>query len=497
MDRLPGALMERIDQVRAAMPAGQAVYLVGGAVRDALLGRETHDLDFVLGEDVLEFARRTANALGGAYYPLDEARQTARVVLNAGTDRREILDFAAYRGPDLESDLSARDFTLNAMAIPLEGPLELIDPLHGAEDLLAKRMRACSPTSLTDDPLRVARAIRLANNLGLFILPETRKQVREAAPGLERVSPERKRDELFRILDGSDVSTAFRALDQMGVLGYLLPELVRLKGVAQTAPHIYDVWEHTLSVMQNLESVLGVLALSFQADRAASLVMGMLSHRLGRFRQEIHDHLGQRFTPDRNARALLFLAALYHDSGKPATRRVEPGGRVRFFGHEQAGDQIVHERAVRLRLSSDEVERVSAVVAHHLRPILLAQGPEPPSRRAVYRFYRDAGQAGVEVCLLSLADVLGTYGPAIQTEAWQGQLDTVRTLLEAWWEQRTERVLPDPLINGRELMRNLRLQSGPEVGRLLEAIREAQAAGEVRSREEALELARRMLDGGA
>lgn len=485
-----------LERVRQALPSGlqeegaPRVYLVGGAVRDALLGKASHDLDFVLEGPVLEIARRTANALHAAYYPLDEARQTARVIVTGKGGERAVLDFAAYRGEDLEGDLRLRDFTVNAMALALDEPNRLIDPLRGAEDLRAKRLRICSPTSLKDDPLRTIRGVRLASQFNLLIEPETRKEIRAAAPGLVKVSAERKRDELFRILDGEKPSTGIRALDLLGVLPFLLPELSLLKGVSQSPPHVFDVWEHSLNVVQNLEQVLAVLAPVYDADRAANLVLGTLSMRLGRYREQLEAHLGERFTPDRTARALLFFTALFHDSGKPGTRSVDSSGRIRFFRHEQVGEAIVRQRASGLHLSNEEVKRVSTVIAHHLRPMLLGQNPGLPSARAIYRFFRDTGPAGVDVCLLSLADVMGTYGASLPPEHWGRHLDVVRSLLEAWWEQREDRVEPAPLVDGGTLMEALGLPPGPEVGRLLEALREAQAAGEIRSREEALDWVR-------
>jgi len=482
-----------LERVRPLIPSNLQVYLVGGAVRDALLSRPTHDLDFVLPGDVLGFSRHLADRLGAAYYPLDVERGTARLIFINPDGSRDVLDFARLRGPNLESDLRARDFTINAIALSLHGSQELVDPLGGASDLRAGKIRSCSSTSFQDDPVRILRAIRLAAAFQFGILPETRKQMRQALEGLPLVSAERLRDELFRILDGSKPATAVRALDLIGALPYILPELTALKGVRQSAPHFLDVWEHTLEVVQKLEIVMAGLALQHDPDAAANLTMGQLSLRLGRYRQQIHTHFAAGLNPIRDLRAILFLAALYHDAGKPAAQQLDESGRIRFYEHEQLSAQIVSKRARFLRLSNDEIERLKLIVRHHMRPLLLAQSEQLPGRRAVYRFFRDTGPAGVDICLLSLADTLATYGPSLPQDTWAHQLDVVRALLEAWWERPEENVSPPALLDGNSLIQTFDLKPGPLIGRLLDMVREAQAAGEIVDRQDALELVQEFL----
>jgi poly(A) polymerase len=486
----PQAFSPLLEQITPALPTNISVYVVGGAVRDALMGLPNHDLDFVLPKDALRVGRRVANALKAAFYPLDEERETARVVFFDPAGVRQILDFAVQRGPDLESDLRGRDFTINALAVDTRSPQVLLDPLNGAADIRSKILRACSPTAFADDPLRVIRGVRMAVQFNFHLHSGTKRLMRQAIPGLEHISPERLRDELFRILEGPKPSASIHALDILGVLPYLLPELLDLKRVAQSPPHVSDVWTHTLNVVRKLEEVLGVLAPQHDPELAANLMMGWISMRLGRYRQRINAHLDRRFSPERSLRSLLFLAALYHDIAKPQTRQVEESGRVRFFQHERIGAQYAVERANHLRLSGQEADRLKVIIANHLRPLLLAQSGEPLTRRSIFRFFRDSGEAGVDVCLLSLADVLATYGPGLPQDVWEKHLDTVRVLLEAYWEHPEESVFPPAMLNGNDLMEALDLFPGPQIGRLLRAVREAQASGQVHTREEALSFAK-------
>ena len=481
-----------LEQVRASLPAETPIYLVGGAVRDALLGRPTHDLDFVLPADSLKIARCVADKLAAAYYPLDEGRQYGRVVLSSETGERMVLDFTVYQGYTLESDLRARDFTINAMAVDVHQPQNLFDPLGGLSDLHAKILRDCSATALSDDPLRVLRGIRLATSFDLHILPDTRERMRKAARQLTHVSAERLRDELFRILNGPRLATALRALDMLGALQPILPELDALKGVEQSPPHIYDVWHHSLDVIQKLEELLAVLAPRYDEDKSANLFMGLVSMQLGRYREQIAGHLQTLLNAERPLRPLLFLAALYHDIGKPQTKGIDEKGRIRFLEHEGVGEKMIAKRARALHLSNPEIERAAGIVYFHMRPLLLSHENQPLTRRAIYRFFHAAGATGVDVCLLSLADLMGSCGPALSQQRWAKHLGVIRKLLEAWWERPTESISPPALLNGNDLMAELGLAPGPHIGRLLEAIREAQAAGELHTREAALSLAREL-----
>ncbi|KAF0106795.1 MAG: poly(A) polymerase [Anaerolineaceae bacterium] len=486
-----------LEPVRAAL-RGRTVYLVGGAVRDALLSRPVHDLDFALERDGIKSARLVADALKADFYPLDAERDTGRVLVPVEGGPPVVMDFAAFRGVDLEADLLGRDFTVNAIALDLQTD-EIHDPLGGALDLKEKRLRACSPSALADDPVRILRGVRLAADFGFHILPEARAAMKESAPRLADISPERLRDELFRILEGPAPAACVRAIDMLGALAPILPELAALKGLEQPAPHVHDGWAHTLAALGHLDGILSALAPAYDPERAADLLNGLLVTRIGRYRQQIADHLAAAPTPNRSARGLLFFSALYHDAAKPHTKKVSEAGQLRFWDHDQQGAEMAEARARLLAFSNEETQRVGTVVRSHMRVLFhtnrLVKDGKPPSRRAVYRFFRDTGVSGVDVCLLALADMRATYEQTLPQEAWAAALDVVRTMLENWYEKPAETVAPPPLVDGNDLMRALDLKPGKKIGELLEAIREAQAMGEVSTREDALSLARKRLEG--
>ena len=462
-----------VTRLRAVVPPETGVYLVGGTVRDAFLNRRSHDIDLAVPRGGIRLARRIANALGGAFYPLDAERDVGRAIVNADDDRYAI-DVAAFRGGSLETDLRARDFTINAMAASLHQPEDLIDPLDGLSDLKDKVLRACAETAFADDALRILRGARLAASLGFRILPETRRLMHTALPLLEDVSPERLRDELFRMLESAKPAAALKVADALGALAYVLPELPRLRGVPLPPPYQADAWQHTMRTVEHLAALLEALSPAYEQEKAADFALGYAMVRIGRYREALADHLRAHSHPERSARALLLLAALYHRAGQ------REGGDVAAASARLAG-----RRGEALRLSNAEARRLAATVRHWPQVQALA-GQLPVSPREVFRYYRATGDAGVEAVLLALAETVAAYGPRLPHDLWQQHLEAARTLLAAWWERHDEVVAPPPLLSGHDLMQTLGVAPGPQLGALLEGLLEAQAAGEITTREEAL-----------
>lgn len=475
----------------------QPLYLVGGAVRDGILCRPVHDLDFAVAQDGIGTARRVANAFKADFYPLDVQRDTGRVLIPGEQNQSLCMDFATFRGDDLEADLLGRDFTVNAIAMDVHTN-EIHDPLGGGTDLKAKLLRQCTPASCGDDPVRILRGVRLSVEYGFHILTETRQAMKAHADKLAGVSAERVRDELLHILEGPDPAACMRAMEMLGALAVILPELTRLKGVRQPEPHVHDVWEHTLSVLTELGNLLAALSPQYDPEKAADVMNGLLVMRIGRYREQISAHLIKPVIPGRTRRGLLFLAALYHDIAKPETKQIDQEGRLRFWNHDQLGAKTAGQRARQLTLSNEEIEQLETIICEHMRvhfytSRLIREG-KPPSRRSVYRFFRDSGREGVDICLLAMADMRATYGHTLSQMDWAACLDVVRLLLENWYEKPEESVAPPLLVDGTELMRALRIAPGPKVGELLAAIREAQAVGDITTKEEAINLARHKIE---
>ncbi len=466
-------------------------YIVGGAVRDAVLRRPIKDVDIATAGSGIALAKKIANRLKGDFYALDTGRDVGRALVNT-PEGKLIFDVAGLRGDDLEADLRDRDFTVNALAVHLTGDLQrVIDPTGGIPDLLNKTLRRCGPTSLWDDPIRVMRAVRQSVQFGLHIEPETLKDMRANASRLMETSPERVRDELMRMLALSKPVSALRIADAVGVLGVVLPELLTLHNLAQSPPHVFDAWNHTLSVVDNLDEMLGTMSPTRNEQATAQFVMGVIAVGFGRFRAQIEAHLAKVWPDERPHRALLLLAALLHDVGKGAVTPATKGPRTVFPQHEQASALIAELKLNDLHFSVAERERVTLIARNHASEEVWTRELTPLQ---IHHFWRRLGAAGVDVIFVTLADYLGKVGPNIDQARWLHTLENAKTLFSAYFEEYERYVEPPTLLNGSELMRQLGLKPSPQIGELLQAIREGQVTGVVQTTEDALRLARARLN---
>ena len=460
-------MTDPLDAARAAL-AGGAAWLVGGAVRDGLLGRPTADFDVAVAGDPEAAARAVARAARGTAFELSGAFGAWRVVGRQGGWN---VDLVTLREGDLAADLAARDFTINAMAEPLAGG-ELIDPHGGRADLEARRLRMVSAAALAEDPLRTLRAARLAVELGLELDAKTRAEVRRQAPGLAGVAPERVFAELKRVVGAERPADGLRLAEELGVVAVVLPELAGLHGVEQNVFHHLDVHGHTLEV---LEAVASLQADAQPLGEHAAAVRALLAEPLG---DDLTRGDGMRF------------AALLHDAAKPATRDFRPDGRVTFIGHDSEGAELARDVMRRLRASMRVADYVAALTLHHLRLGFLVHD-RPLSRRGIWRYLAATDPYAADVTIFTVADRLATRGrnaaPAIAAH-----LELAREVLGPAFERRAERRRA-PLIRGDELAAALGIEPGPRLGALLEAVEEARYAGEIASREEAISLARSLL----
>jgi putative nucleotidyltransferase with HDIG domain len=483
------ALLERLQPLlrREALP----VYLVGGVVRDALLGRPSGDLDLAVADGAVRLAFRLADRLGVPAYVLDEERDTGRIVFG---DAETTVDIARFRGPDLAADLLDRDFTINAMALPATDPKpeQLVDPTGGRADLVKGLLRPTHGASLAHDPIRVLRAVRLAAELGFRLAAETETAIGAARRGLLEASPERIRDEFGKLVAGPAPERALPLLQRLEVLQLVAPELAALAGVAQSEPHFEDVWSHTVRVLAWLRRLERVLWEGEEPAGHTPLIDA--AHRLAPYAHSLARHLARDVDGGVHGKLILRLGALFHDVGKAETATTDPEtGRIRFYDHDQIGARLARRRLRRLRYSREVVNSVGRIVEHHMRPLHLNRA-EKVTRRAVFRFFRATGEGGLDVLLLGLADHLATYDGAGPAQAWQGLLDLSETLLRYRFEQYREVVKPTPLLDGHDVMAATGIRPGPRLGQVLRHIEEAQAAGEVATREQALAVARELVD---
>jgi tRNA nucleotidyltransferase/poly(A) polymerase len=477
---------------------GVQAYLVGGAVRDILQGRELRELDFAVSEGAIALARTVGDRLGGAFVLLDKERDTGRVILRGVQGDPVSIDFTRFRGEGIIEDLSLRDFTINAMALDVgdvgeKEPGRVVDPLDGQADLAAGIIRATSSRAIGDDPVRALRAVRLAGELGFALAPATAELVRESASLLKNVSAERLRDELCKILAQPNAAGQLRALDGLELLEPTLPEVAELRGMGRSQDCRLDLLERAIERVAALEALLAAIALTPGTGagygqpemEAASANCGGAGRILLPFSEFLGAHLSSPTAGYRSRLVLLKLATLLCAVGKPGST-----------GDEQISAAVAERIAWRLRLSKKETRLVRAIVAHHRHPYHLLGGTTATgtlTRRVVYRFFRDTEGAGLDVLLLSLADHLPRMWDAA---LWSRHLEVVAFLLKTYRDQHQAVISPPPLINGHEVMRVFGLGAGPRLGRILDSLREEQAAGEVVDRAGALAYVARLCQRG-
>lgn len=489
LSRLAGLLAQR----------GAEGYVVGGFLRDLLLGRPSQDIDLAIGASPAIVGPELAQALGGRFFILSRDEDMGRLVVPVGEGASLTVDLHPLSG-DIEEDLRRRDYTVDALAAPLDplarGEAVILDPCGGQRDLAARLVRLVSVSALRDDPLRLLRGVRLAVELDFQLEPATARAIAEHAHLLPLTAPERQRDELVRLLASHRTARGLRLLESLGLLSSLLPEVASGRGVSQPREHYWDVLGHALSTVEALDLLLAPVPPSasegspWQPREPA--LWSSLWGELGPLATSLRSYLDEKMVAGRPRQALLKLGGLLHDVAKPATRSVDASGRLRFFGHDRLGGEQARGIMARLRFSGREEDFVGHLVRAHLRPTQMAQ-QGPPTPRAIYRFYRDCGEAAWGVLLLSLADHLATVGPRLDWQGWRWHVGLVLHVLQEP-ERRRELRQPPRLVTGHDLMEALGLRPGPTVGALLEALREAQATGKVKTREEALALARRLLE---
>ena len=477
-----------IDQLAAFFDArGVETHIVGGMVRDRLMGRETEgDVDLAVKGDAVVLGRELADELGGSLAPLSVPRGMMRVVVPPAGEgetgegaHSTIIDLTGY-SEDIEDDLARRDFTVNAMAVGLADWDEdfgdaMIDPLGGRADLFRKAIRALNPDVFDDDPGRLLRAVRLSGELGMRIEPDTVRLLIAKAELVRYVSADRVRDEFLKLLAPVGARARIEALDQLGMLKHIIPELMATKGVDQPRMHYWDVWGHSLHTVQAAEGVTG----GHQNSPVFSCVP---------WTPESEAYFAEVVSDGHTRRTILKLAALFHDVAKPQTKTLEPDGRTRFFGHSEQGAEVAERRLTQLRMSNRGVNMVSGMVLHHLRPTGMSNDGEWPTDRAIYRYFRDTGEIAVDTLYLCLADYLGAKGPELLHPEW---LEHVKMITHVLYTGTREPVAQNTarLVSGHDLMSRFQLQPGPHIGTLLEIIEEARAAGEIETQEQALELA--------
>ena len=460
-------LREWLTPLEGAWPS---LYLVGGAVRNRLLGRPSKDLDLVC-VHAKAFARSVAKKRGAALVPFEKRAHEPcyRIVDRKKRDR--FVDLSPMRGGSIIEDLRCRDFTINAMAYEVgpKGELgHLIDPLGGLLDLERRHIRMTGPDAFSSDPLRILRALRFAGSLDATIEQATQEAMQQEAFKLEKVAGERIWSEWLEILRSPCGGRLVRLMDRLAIMTVLFPEVKAMKGCDQNFFHHLDVWDHSLAVLENLEGLAGRLEDYFGSTAA-----------------DVKDNIMAR-----DRLPVMKMAALFHDVAKPETRDVaKDTGRITFYGHQKQGEQMAGEMAARLHMSKRDQGFFSTLIGKHMHVLNLSSPEVRPATRM--KWFRKLKDDCVPLIMLGIADIEATRGPASGKERRDNHIQWSKECVKAYYGDIKQKLERRDLIGGKDLLA-LGIAPGPEMGRILRKVREAQDMGAIRDRDKALALAREL-----
>lgn len=441
------------------------VYVVGGFLRDALLSKPGHDVDFAVDKGAIALAKVFAKSIKGVFVLLDSAHGSARIVKY--TDGKSwTYDFTDFRGPGISHDLRLRDFTVNTFCQSLSTGKD-VTPKNAIRDLRLKKIRMVTATAFREDPLRLMRAFSLSAQTGFSIDAATLAVIKKQAPLIINPAMERTRDELFKVWQSPRAHTTLLALEKCGLLTRLMPHVEVMFNVHQGGYHHLDVWQHSLLVLKELEALLAT-------EKEDSRIANYLQEEIG---------------GGHTREALLKFAAILHDIGKPQTRKKE-ATRMTFHSHENVGAGITRHVAKHLKLSVKERYWLEDAVRWHLRPGYLSNFKQPSSK-AMFRYLRDTKEEAVAIALLAIADQRATCGP-LTTKAKTSHHEKIcRQVIEEYFKNKSKPVVKR-LLTGHDLIKKLKLKPSPLFTKILTAVEESAALGKITSYDEAMVLAKKL-----
>ena len=447
------------------------VYLVGGQIRDKFLNKKSTDFDFAVSEKAKEISQEFSKRIKGSFVLLDKERGYTRIVKKI-EGRVYTYDFAGFRGETIEEDISLRDFTINTLTININNLEEGIDlnkvqdRLKIKEDIKNKIIKQVSKRVFEDDPLRMLRAYSLSAILKFKIDKETKQNIKENKERIRRVSYERIREELFKILNEENASIILISMDKTGLLEEIIPQISMMKTCKQGGYHHLNVWRHSLATVVQFEKILKTI-------------------REG----ELKEYLNEIISSDHTRKSLIKLGCLLHDIGKPETKQIKEG-RMSFHSHEHRGKEITKRIVKELKLSTKERHSLQSMVLWHLRPGYLSN-EEEPTKRAKYRYFRDTKEESVSIAILSIADQQATRGPLTTKKSIKHHKEICYQIIREYFEEKKKKPIKR-IITGNDLIK-MGIKPSRKMGEILEIIKEKQRIGEITTKEQVIEKVKDMI----
>tara|TARA_B100000676_G_scaffold312899_1_gene389679 strand:- start:1872 stop:3347 length:1476 start_codon:yes stop_codon:yes gene_type:complete len=461
------------------------IYACGGFVRDLILGNEPKDLDLVVTGNPEVFARELSNILESNYFVLDETRNIFRITYRTSDDilNIDISELVV----SIENDALTRDFTINSLYIPIDklfavdSTQHILDPLEGFSHLNQRKLIVVSETVFKDDSIRLLRAVRLSEFLDLEIDNHTKKQIRDDAKLIQNCAPERIHDELMTIMS-FDFGTmnAIKQLNNLDLLFNLIPELKLGVNEDQPKEHYWDIFEHNVQTVGYFENII-------HSNNIETWILDEIY-----WNPQLKDYFMNDNISGYSRYSMVKVACLLHDIAKPHTKTID-NERIRFKGHHREGAIISEKLLKNLRFSKKHIRGISTIIDHHLRPGQMSHEGQLPSDKAIYRFFRSSEDFAIDTIYLNLADYLAARGPLLEKQEWIDYVTKVNHIYLQGTKQQDDPKY-ERLINGRQLMQELGLSTGPIIGTILEEIQEEVISGKITEYVDAIQYAKVILN---
>lgn len=435
------------------------IYLVGGAIRDFYLDKENFDKDIIVKtEDTKEYAKNLSRKLNATFVPLDEVNEIYRLVLR---DKINFIDVAKLVGNSIEDDLKRRDFTINSIAVDLKN-FEIKDVNNGLEDLKNKKIKSIYEQNFVDDSLRLLRAFRFEAVLGFELDENLFEIISKHALKINKCSVERINYEILRLFGGKYSAKSLIDMNKTKLMRVIFPITEDLKKVPPNSHHHLNLFFHSIETVNQIE-------LLYENSS-----------------KEIQDHMEQIDFGGLSRLAHLKLAGFLHDIGKPQTWTIEEDtGKHRFIKHDDAGSKMASTILKSKKFSKKQIAYIKKMIKYHIYPSHVVSAPVL-SEKVYMRFVRKMEEDAIDVILLAKADRLSARGEEITEEVVEKNLDALTKLLEFYLKAR-EALKPVPkLLSGNEIMKMLDIKPSPQLGEIIKQLKEAQLAGDVITKEDAI-----------
>lgn len=476
--------LELFALIKAECKENQTLYIVGGAVRDALFGCSVHDIDFALTENPYPLAKRLAKRLQAGYFVLDDERHTTRIAYYASTGRFAPLDFVRFTGADLIQDLRNRDFTINAIAIPLDDLNHVIDPFDGQKDIKNRTLRPTSVNALADDPLRVLRAIRFVTQFDLNFAPGLKKLIKETAPDLHRVSSERKRDEIFKTLEGSTPAFALQLYRQLNIFTSLFPAVFELENTLTQSQSALNAVDFAIKVVDYYHQIL--MGLSGQlVNNSEYWFLNDFLAECETYQEKMCSYFLNEITPGRKINALTYFSVLLRHFEWLSITHEKENDAITFDYNAKFQGEIAGAATKQFQLSNAEANWILKFTTQQLNlmPYFLSKGF--PDRRTLHRFFKSTDVTGIALTIYPLALLLAKFDGNLERDIWIKAVKVAKLFFSAWWDNFDRIVSPPLLLNGYDLQQTFGIKPGKKIGDLLNLLAEEQASGTVQTISEA------------